>query len=484
MKKLFVLFALLSSVIQSKSKVLFVHQLNKGRDVEVLECTFIHDDIATRIDLPKSNTTVFSNEFKVIHKNKVVRVDIEDSLKDTKYYQNDQGYVSIDSKTNEVNAMLLNRDLGIAYNVNCDSNDHCVSETHDMDTFLCGIEQLIDINSKSKSKSKNNKNKKKGKNDERIVWNNCFPDFNNKYYKIRMGGAVTRRTFEFYNKDINKVIKFFQDTVSASNLIYRYQMHLSVDISQIYIGKSSDKWANPDCKRTTNDLLVDFRTWDPNVKLDRESFWMLMERCPNYNDGVSGVAYIGQVCKTNYNVGFTKSLEQVPLNPVRTFAHELGHLLSAKHSFENGAGKTGGIMDYSDGMYKGYVQFNNLRRDEFCNYITKMINSLCPRDLMYAERTPTPSPTPSPTSKCNCCDLCPVPVCGNNKLEIGETCECPNGKRKCKFCKNCQLKKNKQCPYVKKMDTCCTKKGMFEKRGTRCIHNNKEGKCDAKGNCV
>ena len=180
-----------------ESKVLFVHQLNKGRVVDVLECTFIHDDIATRIDLPKTNTTVFSNEFKVIHNNKAVRVDIEDSLKDTNYYQNDQGYVSIDSKTNEVNAMLLNRDLGVAYNVNCDSNDNCVSETHDMNTFLCGIEQLID-NSKSISK----KNKKKSKKDERIVWNNCFPDFDNKYYKIRMGGAVTRRTFEFYNKDI------------------------------------------------------------------------------------------------------------------------------------------------------------------------------------------------------------------------------------------------------------------------------------------
>ena len=42
-------------------------------------------------------------------------------------------------------------------------------------------------------------------------------------------------------------------------------------------------------------------------------------------------------------------------------AHEAGHIFGAEHSFENGQGTTGGIMDYGDGKYNGVYQFNPLR---------------------------------------------------------------------------------------------------------------------------
>lgn len=34
----------------------------------------------------------------------------------------------------------------------------------------------------------------------------------------------------------------------------------------------------------------------------------------------------------------------------------VGHNFGASHSFEDGQGQTGGIMDYSDGFYNGVIQ--------------------------------------------------------------------------------------------------------------------------------
>ena len=37
----------------------------------------------------------------------------------------------------------------------------------------------------------------------------------------------------------------------------------------------------------------------------------------------------------------------------KTVAHEFGHNCGGYHSFENGRGTTGGIMDYGEGLYNG-----------------------------------------------------------------------------------------------------------------------------------
>jgi len=55
------------------------------------------------------------------------------------------------------------------------------------------------------------------------------------------------------------------------------------------------------------------------------------------------------------------------------FAHELGHLLGAGHSFENGQ-STGGIMDYGDGTLNGAHQFHTFRREEICNFLDSIVN--------------------------------------------------------------------------------------------------------------
>merc|ERR1719359_487269 len=57
-----------------------------------------------------------------------------------------------------------------------------------------------------------------------------------------------------------------------------------------------------------------------------------------------------------------------------TFAHELGHNFAGRHSFEEGQGKTGGIMDYGDGKKNGVYQFNTkYRKEQMCDKLNKVV---------------------------------------------------------------------------------------------------------------
>ena len=46
--------------------------------------------------------------------------------------------------------------------------------------------------------------------------------------------------------------------------------------------------------------------------------------------------------------------------------HELGHGIGLTHTFENGIGTTGGLMDYANGLYDGVPQYHPFNRGEAC----------------------------------------------------------------------------------------------------------------------
>jgi len=120
--------------------------------------------------------------------------------------------------------------------------------------------------------------------------------------------------------------------------------------------------------------------------------------------GVVGIAYVGTICIKGYNCGVNQLYNQ---NSWLTFAHELGHNFDGKHSFEEGQGDTGGIMDYGDGKLKGVYQFNRkYREQEMCAEMKKAVGSANNEGWCWVKGTtsqtasPTakPAPTSSPTS--------------------------------------------------------------------------------------
>ena len=72
-----------------------------------------------------------------------------------------------------------------------------------------------------------------------------------------------------------------------------------------------------------------------------------MDKC--FKGGVAGVAYVGTICRGARNTGVNWDTGR----QWKVFAHELGHNFGAHHSFEQGKGRTGGVMDYGDGTLNG-----------------------------------------------------------------------------------------------------------------------------------
>jgi len=106
----------------------------------------------------------------------------------------------------------------------------------------------------------------------------------------------------------------------------------------------------------------------------------------------------------DYNAGVNQLRDRFGLPRVveqswTTFAHELGHNFAARHSFEDGQGRTGGIMDYGDGKLNGIYQFNTrYRKTEVCDHLAT-VKQTCSTFFKAddgATAPPTHAPTPAP----------------------------------------------------------------------------------------
>merc|ERR1712187_324011 len=87
--------------------------------------------------------------------------------------------------------------------------------------------------------------------------------------------------------------------------------------------------------------------------------------------GVIGLAHADSICSGS-NTGVNQLHNSMSW---LTFAHELGHNFGGDHSFEEGQGKTGGIMDYGDGRLNGEYQFNTrYRKDQMCRTMNGVVN--------------------------------------------------------------------------------------------------------------
>ncbi|CAE8693226.1 unnamed protein product, partial [Polarella glacialis] len=134
--------------------------------------------------------------------------------------------------------------------------------------------------------------------------------------------------------------------------------------------------------------------------------------------GTVGIAWIGAICDTKgYNTGVNQ-LHDSGSQAWLTFAHELGHNFGADHSFEDGQGQTGGIMDYGDGRKNGVYQFNTkYRKGEMCAEMDRSVNKCSGKFVASADviattttATTTMAPTTTTTSTTTAASTTTAPV--------------------------------------------------------------------------
>ena len=210
---------------------------------------------------------------------------------------------------------------------------------------------------------------------------------------LDIGIATDLGFLEANGGKLQSVLALVESAVAKTNEVFVAQFNILLRIAQVVVTSQSNE-APPlsMCEPSIQENLKRFSEWagklpvdgDQSVQPVQQGLWHLFTACYS-PPGNIGMAYIqdgngrlGTLCyhePESLNVGVTSLTNQMWL----TFAHEVGHNFGARHSFENGKGKTGGIMDYNvNGLFNGQVQFNSLRKAEICKEISNALASpLC-----------------------------------------------------------------------------------------------------------
>lgn len=235
--------------------------------------------------------------------------------------------------------------------------------------------------------------------------------------ELVIGIAADLSYSKVFGENVDAILAEIQKIVTNSRLIMYVQLNVILTVGEVLIGTGDSaaplNETSVQSIRSSTGLLDPFRQYTlqrQKTLTNRKASWhMLTNRWPS--PGTVGMAYLGTLCVYEYNTGVTSHLGE------RTWyiwIHELGHSMGAFHSFENGIGNTGGIMDYGNYFYNGVVQFHPLKRDEMCPEFQSALT--CPyfREAMVQSK------------------------CGDGALSQSEQCECLDKTQECKGCVNCK----------------------------------------------
>lgn len=206
-------------------------------------------------------------------------------------------------------------------------------------------------------------------------WEDCFGIGVDEYVTMPIGIVMD---YGFYKRsrdyDPDNIYSLVNSYVSYSNLLYGEQLGILIQVGESVIKTSTDteEWNQDPYVGCTLDIIEDlqsFRSYVSRTHNDDNLMaeWHLFTDC--YSSGTVGVAYVGTICTSSYRVGISSYKGSTTWV---TVAHELGHNIGAHHTFEQGEGTTGGIMDYGDGTLNEIYQFNTqYRKEEVCATLTE-----------------------------------------------------------------------------------------------------------------
>ena len=231
-------------------------------------------------------------------------------------------------------------------------------------------------------------------------WNECFHG-DETLHVATFGMAVASKVYEKLGS-FEATIAYVESLVQQNNLIYANQVGVRLEVDQLNIQKTSGEvaWDRQCEKQGIHAQLDQFRAW-VQQEGSTSSMYQLLDDCYGTSGSTIGLAYISTFCgyggwdKYGFNTGVT----YLGFNTWKTLAHEIGHTFGAGHSFEEGQGKTGGIMDYGNGKYQGMYQFNTkYRKDEVCKVLADAKARNCAYLSPAVDAVLTASPTTSPTT--------------------------------------------------------------------------------------
>lgn len=296
-------------------------------------------------------------------------------------------------------------------------------------------------------------------------WTNCFPN-DHISRKLFVGVATDLGYYKRLGSSLANVQSSIAQVFASCNNVYYTQLNVYLQVAETIIMQTAGTYTwNHDrtagncptkigTREGTAVLLDIFTAWRAASKPQSQGLWQLFTDCfpPS---GTVGMAWIGVLCSSSNGAGWNSYSSTLWL----TAAHEIGHNFGADHTFQEGQGNTGGIMDYGDGKLNGEYQFHTgFSKDQMCGEITRSMST------NRAGMTPLAA-----------CWATYAPECGNGIIEEGEECDDPSS-----CCNNCQLASGAQCSG----GDCCDAQCKFKLTSSMCpLEAGEQGYC-ANGVCA
>lgn len=286
-------------------------------------------------------------------------------------------------------------------------------------------------------------------------WEGCYSDeqtLNTIYVGISIGSTLFAR----YGNSVETAFEELEKLMADVNLVYVQQFNIKFSVRHVEIAfndaNPAPSWDNPGCSKFNIEGHLDaYGVLDPSP----QGIWHLLDDCFGTSGSTIGIAYVNVLCRTNSARGVSYF---GTFDYWLTIAHEIGHNFGMGHSFEEGQGRTGGIMDYGDGSLDGVYQFNKqYREQDVCGTLSARMPTCISRQVVALGGQ--------------------LSTCGNGIVEPDEECECPNGENQCECCNNCQLRRNAECDPS--TNECCKEDCTFQPASQECETSSGAGYCRA-----